>query len=201
MKGPLAVIFICSAMLASLFAGHSAHDHAMMTRSEPVVIMSGGTVNVTVSNFSFSPQNVSIPAGTTVVWTNNSGFHSTTSDTNIWNRTAASAPWTFSLQFNDVGQFPYYCTVHGAPGGLGMSGTITVTAPPITVTVVSRVNGHLLIDGLTAPGATLTVEAAPDPVATDFRTLGSTTADSTGAFHFDDGDTAQTTRFYRVEFP
>jgi plastocyanin len=34
---------------------------------------------------------------------------------------------TFSMTFKTPGSYPYYCRVHGGPGGRGMSGTVTVS--------------------------------------------------------------------------
>lgn len=35
---------------------------------------------------------------------------------------------TFSQSFSEPGEYAYYCRVHGGPGGVGMSGTVVVTA-------------------------------------------------------------------------
>jgi plastocyanin len=34
---------------------------------------------------------------------------------------------TFSFTFSRPGTFPYHCRVHGAAGGQGMAGSVTVT--------------------------------------------------------------------------
>ena len=34
-------------------------------------------------------------------------------------------PNTYVYQFTVDGNFPYYCQVHGGPGGLGMSGIVS----------------------------------------------------------------------------
>jgi hypothetical protein len=38
----------------------------------------------------------------------------------------SSDPWVYEFVFTTVGVNPYYCEVHGGPGGSGMSGVITV---------------------------------------------------------------------------
>ncbi len=78
-----------------------------------------------------SGTNVStIQVGTTIRWNWIAGRHSTTSGTcqpnclpdQLWTSGQLDPPSTFSRQFNQVGTFPYYCTVHGNM----MTGTVVV---------------------------------------------------------------------------
>ena len=79
----------------------------------------------------FSPRDVTISAGTRVVWSwNDTEPHSTTSDAAppVWDSNVRTGVGQqFTRTFSDPGTFPYHCTVHGAAGGIGMAGTITVT--------------------------------------------------------------------------
>ena len=85
------------------------------------------TVTVTIQNFSYSPDPVDIAAGDTVHWVWNEGFHSTTSDTLVWDSGNQSAPAaTFDFTFPTAGSFPYHCTVHGAAI---MSSIVRVASP------------------------------------------------------------------------
>src|SRR5438105_12720760 len=84
------------------------------------------TYTIIVENFDFSPASITLQKGTLVTWLWQSGYHSTTSDTNIWNSGKYSTPHSFQYQFNVSGDYPYYCVIHGAPGGLGMSGVIHI---------------------------------------------------------------------------
>lgn len=79
---------------------------------------------ITIQNFAFSPATITIPVGTTVVWTNqDSAPHTATAD-------AAGGFDTGMLQkgqsgkitFNTAGTFAYHCTVHPR-----MVATIVVT--------------------------------------------------------------------------
>jgi len=87
---------------------------------------------ITVSDNSFGPAAPTITAGTFVVWTWSAvNFHNV-----VWDVIPASAvvsssgnpksTGTFTLRLTTPGTYTYYCQVHGAPGGVGMSGTITV---------------------------------------------------------------------------
>ena len=85
--------------------------------------------NVTVSNFSFNPTQLTINSGDIVRWTNAGGLHNVVADDNSFTSGAvSSSAWVFEHTFNSVGSNPYYCGQHGGPGGVGMSGVITVEA-------------------------------------------------------------------------
>lgn len=73
-----------------------------------------------------------INIGDTVVWEwiDQDEPHSTTSDTLVWDSGVFSAPHTFEFTFDTEGVYPYYCVLHGAPGGQGMAGTVTVIPAP-----------------------------------------------------------------------
>lgn len=56
---------------------------------------------------------------------------------------------SFSHTFTVAGSYPYYCRFHGGPGGQGMSGVVTVSAPPggyVPVTVPVSITGNTLPD-------------------------------------------------------
>ena len=88
------------------------------------------THDVTVTNFSFSPGELTITVGDAVRWTNVLGTHNVKADDNSFTSgPAAPAPWEFTHTFNAVGMNPYYCEPHGGPGGSGMAGVIIVQNP------------------------------------------------------------------------
>jgi len=98
-----------------------------------ILLLTGTTAlwsatGVSIEDDFYTPANISVPKGTTVVWTwNGSANHSVTSgpanapdglfDSGIHNT------GTFSFTFNNTGTFPYFCQVHGAM----MTGSVTVT--------------------------------------------------------------------------
>jgi plastocyanin len=87
-----------------------------------------GAVDVAMVNFSFSPAQLIVRAGTTVTWTNDDGGvrHTTTADDGAWDSGLLGAGESFSFTFDQPGAYPFYCMPHGGPGGQGMSGTIIV---------------------------------------------------------------------------
>jgi len=83
--------------------------------------------DVTVSNFSFNPTQLTINSGDIVRWTNAGGLHNVVADDNSFTSGAvSSSAWVYEHTFNSAGSNPYYCAQHGGPGGIGMSGIITV---------------------------------------------------------------------------
>ena len=86
----------------------------------------------------FQPSNLTIAVGDTVTWTNSGGVHSVRADDDSFRCANGcdgqggngdpSTGWSFTLTFNDPGEIAYFCEMHGAPGGIGMSGSITVEA-------------------------------------------------------------------------
>ncbi len=81
-----------------------------------------------MANFAYSPQNVTVSAGTTVIWT------SLDDDPHTVTHGAPTAPGnafasallnngeSFPFRFAAPGSFPYFCAIH-----VDMRGTITVT--------------------------------------------------------------------------
>lgn len=88
--------------------------------------------------FAFSPSTIAVAPGETVTWSWLGSPHSTTSDSTsgpeTWDSGVLSTGATFSHTFTTPGTYPYHCSIHGAPGGIGMSGTVVVAAPTPTPT-------------------------------------------------------------------
>ena len=77
----------------------------------------------------FSPADVSATTGDTVQWDNvGGGLHNVVFDLGGFpgSGAASTAAWTYSETINTAGTYDYYCEIHGAAGGIGMAGTITV---------------------------------------------------------------------------
>lgn len=75
----------------------------------------------------FQPADITIAAGTTVVWTNTSDLpHTVTADDGSFDSGTVNPGETFEHTFETAGSVPYHCEFHGDVGGQGMSGTVTV---------------------------------------------------------------------------
>lgn len=85
---------------------------------------SGSTSEISIVNYSFSPDTLTIKTGTTVTWTNqDSVVHTVTSDTGLFDSGSLEKGKTFSYTFSTAGTFAYHCAPHQAK----MIGTIVVT--------------------------------------------------------------------------
>jgi LPXTG-motif cell wall-anchored protein len=107
---------------------------AIWLTSSPITEAQSQQAAVSVGDNFFEPQTLTITAGTTVVWTVvGSRPHTVTSDTGAFNSGSDSSQYlrtggVFQATFASPGTYPYYCVLHGGPGGAGMSGRIVVQA-------------------------------------------------------------------------
>jgi plastocyanin len=69
---------------------------------------------VVIDNFSFSPTTFTVPAGTTVTWTNHdSAPHVVTSADNQFKKsTVLKTGQSFSNTFTAAGTYSYFCSIH-----------------------------------------------------------------------------------------
>lgn len=82
---------------------------------------------VTIADFEFNPQTLTVAPGTTVTWTNtDSTAHTVTWDDKSVDSGLFGQGGTFSYTFTAPGTYGYYCIPHGAPG-TGMFGTVIVS--------------------------------------------------------------------------
>jgi plastocyanin len=70
--------------------------------------------DVKIDNFSFGPTTITIPAGSTVTWTNNDDVpHVVASDDNkLFKSKALDTDDHFSFTFTKPGTYNYYCAIH-----------------------------------------------------------------------------------------
>jgi plastocyanin len=118
------------------------------------------TVDVTVggTDLVFDPQTVHINVGDTVRWTNAGGTHDVHADDNSFSIASSGSAWTFSHTFTEPGLVGYYCTIHGGPGGIGMSGSVVVHGVSETVPGTLRFTLATYTVGEGGGAATITVQ-------------------------------------------
>lgn len=87
------------------------------------------SVNATTGS-TFDPKSVTIKPGESVTFRNQGGFHNVKFDDGQFEQPAdpSFSPWEAKRTFPSEGEFKYYCEQHGGPNGVGMSGTVLVTA-------------------------------------------------------------------------
>ena len=82
---------------------------------------------VVITNNKFEPKELTIKAGSEVIWENKEGTHAVTADDGSWTSSGLTAGKTYTRKFDKPGKYAYYCTFHGGKGGHQMSGVINVT--------------------------------------------------------------------------
>jgi len=76
----------------------------------------------TLDAAAFMPDALTVPAGTTVTWTNTHSVpHTSTSDAKGWDSGIVAPGQKYSVSLQTPGTFSYHCTVHP-----GMIGTVVV---------------------------------------------------------------------------
>jgi amicyanin len=86
---------------------------------------SGKVMQVTIADFKFAPESLTIPVGTKVIWTNNDSVsHTVTGDDTGSPLKSDLIPQgkTFEYTFSKAGTYAYHCTPHPF-----MKATIIVT--------------------------------------------------------------------------
>lgn len=120
-------------------------------------------VAVTIMNFSFQPTPLTIPVGTTVVWTNqDTAPHTASSDPGsafTFDTGILQKGQSGSVTFATAGSFPYHCNVHP-----NMHGMVVVTAAGAPAAPVAPAPAAPA-PAAPAPAAPAPAPAAPAPAA------------------------------------
>jgi plastocyanin len=147
-----ALFALVSLNLAWLLAACGDSPAAVITTTTTAAAVTGSsqnaTVNIDMSGFKYSPAEITITAGTTVVWTNkDAAKHDVVADDNSFKSPLLDKGATFSRRFDTVGTFGYFCSLHGS-AGQGMFAKVIVAPGNANVAV-----------GTTAAVATTTTRA------------------------------------------
>lgn len=110
----------------------TAEESPGPTGTEPVPY--GGQIEVVDNDF--APKVVTVKAGTEVLWKQTGTLpHSVTADDKSFDSHPDCLSDTtkcmqkddeYERTFEEKGRFPYYCQIHGSPGGNGMAGELIV---------------------------------------------------------------------------
>ena len=104
---------------------------------------------VQMSNFRFTPGDLTVDVGDIVTWTNTVITRHDTVCQGVWSSPLLARRETFSFTFTVPGAYNYICSPHVS---LGMTGKITVRPPvnnPPTATIISPEDGQVFFVGET----------------------------------------------------
>lgn len=85
----------------------------------------GRMAQVRIDNFTFNPATITVPAGTTITWTNRDDMpHTVVAQDKSFRSKALDTDQTFSHTFSEPGEFVYFCSIHTS-----MVGKVVVRTP------------------------------------------------------------------------
>lgn len=86
-------------------------------------------VTIDMVNFAYQPGDITVPAGTSVIWINkdDGARHSATAADGRFDTGLLDSGQEATIVLDTPGTYIYYCTLHGTADGGGMAATITVT--------------------------------------------------------------------------
>ena len=100
-----------SAMAMDSMAGMSGMS--MEKKPASMAAPAAGKYEVVIDNFSFTPDNVTVPPGTKLTWTNKDDVpHNVVSTTGKFKSPTLDTDQQFSFTFADPGTYDYYCAIH-----------------------------------------------------------------------------------------
>jgi plastocyanin len=120
----LALLLIASACDGGPFNMNDHHRrmHGGGGAPQAPVLSDQSEVDISMSDYDFSPRELTVPAGAAVTWTNrDSAVHDATDRQGEWATDLLGEDESQTVLFDRPGVFEYFCTVHP-----DMVGTLTV---------------------------------------------------------------------------
>jgi plastocyanin len=97
-------ICIATALAVAVFA---------VAATFPAASAQAADMEVRIDNFAFTPQHLTVKAGTTVTWINGDDVpHTVASNTKFFKSSALDTKDKFSFTFTTPGAYEYFCSVH-----------------------------------------------------------------------------------------
>jgi len=114
--------------VAILSAGISTNARSLRraTRNSIATNAAQARATVKIGNFQFTPNLLTVTAGTTVEWVNDAGRHLVLADDGSFKSEVLKQGDKFEHRFEKPGTFGYYCEFHGEKAGKDMAGKIVV---------------------------------------------------------------------------
>ena len=109
---------ICAGLLGVVASAAIIHGTQIARAAEE----KNASASITIDNFSFTPKEITVAAGTTVTWVNHDDVpHTVVNPDKKFRSKALDTDDQFSFTFMDAGTYNYFCSVHPM-----MTGKITV---------------------------------------------------------------------------
>jgi plastocyanin len=109
MKKYIRNVAACAVLLGAVASAAMVHGVSIARAAEE----KKAAVTVTVDNFSFTPKEITVAAGTTIIWVNHDDVpHTVVSTDKKFRSKALDTDDQFSFTFIDAGTYAYFCSVH-----------------------------------------------------------------------------------------
>jgi plastocyanin len=110
------VILVATELGFAILGGGKRSEPSQLTHLAAMPQAPGaeaGVNVVTIDNFTFTPESLVVPVGTTVTWINRDDIPHTIKGTESPIKSSAlDTDDKFSFTFTEGGEFPYYCGIH-----------------------------------------------------------------------------------------
>ena len=101
-------IFGIAVLLAALSLGKPSNTFGAAPDDK-----SASEVAIKIDNFSFSPATITVPAGTTIRWTNRDDIpHTVVSEDKTFKSKVLDTDEQFTYTFTKPGTYSYFCSIH-----------------------------------------------------------------------------------------
>ena len=110
----LSIAVLAIALLALVgCAGSTPAANTPSTSATPAPGAGTAAASVAISNFAFSPADLTVKVGDSVTWTNNDSVaHTITSDAGDFDSGSIAQGATYTHKFDKAGTVSYHCAVH-----------------------------------------------------------------------------------------
>jgi plastocyanin len=109
MKRYIRNVVVCAGLLGAVASVAMIHGNQIARAAEE----QNATASITIDNFSFTPKEITVAAGTTVTWVNHDDVpHTVVSPDKKFRSKALDTDDQFSFTFTDAGTYNYFCSVH-----------------------------------------------------------------------------------------
>ncbi len=101
-------IFGIAVLMAALSLGRPSNTFGAAPADKPA-----SEVAIKIDNFSFSPATITVPAGTTIRWTNRDDIpHTVVSEDKTFKSKVLDTDEQFTYTFTKPGTYSYFCSIH-----------------------------------------------------------------------------------------
>ena len=109
MKRYIRNVVVCAGLLGVVASAAMIHGSQIARAAE----QKNAAASIAIDNFSFTPKEITVAAGTTITWVNRDDVpHTVVSPDKKFRSKALDTDDQFSFTFADTGTYNYFCSVH-----------------------------------------------------------------------------------------